>query len=64
MQKYGIWVCTGKQLTNLTLNAYWPASSTLIGANRPGTVPDLEPLSRVPPGNENLPGLSWNSKDP
>ena len=34
-----------------------------IGANRPetpGTVPDLEHLSHVSPGNENLPQLSQN----
>ena len=34
-----------------------------IGANRPetpGTVPDLEHLSHVTPGNENLPPLSQN----
>ena len=38
-----------------------------IGANcpeTPGTAPDLERLSRVPPGNENLPRLSRNSMNP
>ena len=41
--------------------------AAVIGVNRPrtpGTVPDLEPLFHVPPGYENLPGLSWNSEDP
>ena len=34
-----------------------------IGANRPetpGTVPDLERLSHVPRGNENLSQLFWS----
>ena len=38
-----------------------------IGANcpkTPGTVPDLECLSRVSPGNENLPRMSRNSTNP
>ena len=38
-----------------------------IGANRPETprtVPDLERLSCVPPGNEHLPQFSQNSTDP
>ena len=37
-----------------------------IGANcpgNPGTVPDLEALSRVWSGNHNLPELSWILKD-
>ena len=38
-----------------------------IGANcpePPGTVPDLEGLCRVPPGNKHLPRLSRNSTNP
>ena len=44
-----------------------PPPQLNIGANRPktpGTVPDLEHLSRVLPRNENLPGLSRNSMSP
>ena len=44
-----------------------PVNIYSIGANcpeTPGTVPDLECLSRVPPGNENLPQLSQNFMNP
>ena len=53
--------------TMLVINQSRKQARNIIGANRPrtsGTVPDLEPLSRVTPGNDNLPGLSQNSKDP
>ena len=60
-------------LPRLTLTLLGETYATLaafgetIGANHPetpGTVPDLERLSRVPPGNGNLPRLSRNSMNP